>query len=224
MLLGDYMNTREKIIMTGIKFFSTLGYENTSMKMIAKETGIKKSSIYYHFKNKEDLFLNTIEHLLDSIEHHILSAINEKDSPQKKLDNIFNAIIEFNVNLAIRFDQSYSRPINCHQMLKTGTRKFIFIRERVDRYYDFLKNTIIKVLDEGKKNKTITNEIDTDILAYKLISIIEGYLSLSEIYSSITGSQIRSKLRETIWFSIKARSTEKTKRRSFTGSIIKTRW
>ena len=37
--------------------FTTKGYEGASLSDIAQEVGIKKQSIYSHFKNKDELFL-----------------------------------------------------------------------------------------------------------------------------------------------------------------------
>lgn len=216
------MTTKEKIIASALKNFLVQGFENTSMRLIADESDIKKSSLYYHFKNKEDLFINCINYLLDSIEHHILKSIKNLEHPKDRLQTIFSSIIEFNTNLAYRYNKNYSTPLNSHQMLKTGTKKFIFVRERIDQYYDFLRQLIQEVIDEGKKRQLITNSVDTDILTFKFISILEGYLALSEIYSSITANKIRNQLRDSIWDSIQ--NTQNPKKNNSIANLLGARW
>ncbi|CQR45826.1 Biofilm operon icaADBC HTH-type negative transcriptional regulator IcaR [Paraliobacillus sp. PM-2] len=44
-----------------LDLFATYGYEGTSLADIAKEVGIKKQSIYAHFKGKDDLFLQVLK-------------------------------------------------------------------------------------------------------------------------------------------------------------------
>jgi len=217
------MSTKDKIIASALKHFLIDGFENTSMRVIASESKIKKSSLYYHFKNKEDLFINCIKYLLDSIEHHIEISLKNLEHPKDRLQTIFSSIIEFNTNLAYRYNKNYSTPLNSHQMLKTGSKKFIFVRERIDRYYDFLRHLIEAIIDDGKKEKLITNNVDTDILTFKLISIIEGYLALSEIYSSITANKIRNQLRESIWDSIK-NNDKSEKTNSIAKTFLGARW
>lgn len=39
-----------------LKFFTIHGYEGASLSLIAEEVGMKKQSIYAHFKGKDDLF------------------------------------------------------------------------------------------------------------------------------------------------------------------------
>ncbi|MEA1975414.1 MAG: TetR/AcrR family transcriptional regulator [Bacillota bacterium] len=220
------MNTKEKIITSALKNFLVKGYENTTMDIIAKESDIKKSSLYYHFKNKEDLFIKCIEHLLTSIEYYIENSLSTLNYPKDKLQMVFSSIIEFNTNLAYRYNKTYSKPLNCHQMLKIGSSKFIFVRERIDKYYDFLRDIISEIIDEGKKEKLIINDIDTDILTLQFISILEGYLALSEIYSSITSNKILNQLRDSIWSSIaiKENSFKKKEKQSLAKTILGARW
>jgi integrase len=51
-----YDKKKEEIIEAGIKAFAVYGYYKTTLEDIAKMLGMKKNSLYYYFKNKEDLF------------------------------------------------------------------------------------------------------------------------------------------------------------------------
>ena len=50
------MNTKEKILTEALNLFSVRGYEAVSVRDIARAVGIKESSLYNHFKNKQDIF------------------------------------------------------------------------------------------------------------------------------------------------------------------------
>lgn len=50
-----------KIKDAAITLFNERGYEGASLADIAEVVGIKKSSIYNHYKNKDDLFLHIFE-------------------------------------------------------------------------------------------------------------------------------------------------------------------
>lgn len=43
-----------------LKYFTLHGYEGASLSQIADEVGMKKQSIYAHFKGKDDLFLQVV--------------------------------------------------------------------------------------------------------------------------------------------------------------------
>ncbi|WP_444685855.1 TetR/AcrR family transcriptional regulator [Alkalicoccus luteus] len=55
------MKTREKILEASLELFTASGYEGTSLGAIADKVGIKKPSLYAHFKNKEAIFLEAVE-------------------------------------------------------------------------------------------------------------------------------------------------------------------
>jgi len=50
------MSKKEEIIKVASKYFSKMGYEKSSLDDIAREVGISKPAIYYHFKDKYALY------------------------------------------------------------------------------------------------------------------------------------------------------------------------
>ena len=49
-------DTKEKIIEVSLELFSRKGYSAVSIRDICRQVGIKESSVYYHFKNKQAVF------------------------------------------------------------------------------------------------------------------------------------------------------------------------
>ncbi len=78
------ISTREALINTATQLFSQHGYVGTSIESITQICGIKKASLFHHFKSKQDLVIAVINAetnfcinylLKDSIE----SSISEQD-------------------------------------------------------------------------------------------------------------------------------------------------
>lgn len=55
------MTTRDRILDEALSLFSINGFEGVSVREIARAVGIKESSLYNHFKNKQDIFESIIE-------------------------------------------------------------------------------------------------------------------------------------------------------------------
>lgn len=55
------MDTKDRISEEARKLFSMKGYEATSVRDIAKAVGIKDSSLYNHYKNKQAIFEHIIK-------------------------------------------------------------------------------------------------------------------------------------------------------------------
>lgn len=54
-------NTREKIISAMYSLSAEKGYDRSSIGLICELVGITKPSVYFYFKNKEEIFLETIK-------------------------------------------------------------------------------------------------------------------------------------------------------------------
>ncbi|CDR30338.1 Intercellular adhesion protein R [Acholeplasma oculi] len=65
------MTTKESIYHHAIELFSKHGYHQLGMRDLAKSVGIKASSIYNHYKSKEDILLDICNELLDGMKKHI---------------------------------------------------------------------------------------------------------------------------------------------------------
>ncbi len=63
------MNTKEKIFDVALDLFSKKGYDSVSLREIAEEVGIKKSSIYSHFSSKEAILMDIFEYFTDLFEY-----------------------------------------------------------------------------------------------------------------------------------------------------------
>jgi AcrR family transcriptional regulator len=64
--------TRQQILETAQRLFAELGYDATSLQMIADEMGLTKAAVYYHFRAKSDILraamqpgIQRLEALLD---------------------------------------------------------------------------------------------------------------------------------------------------------------
>ncbi|WP_296879544.1 TetR/AcrR family transcriptional regulator [uncultured Methanobrevibacter sp.] len=88
------MNTREKIFNVSVDLFSRYGYDRVSIRQIAKEVGIKESSIYNHFKSKELI--------MDSILDYYITKMLSEDIP----------LMQASFNLDIGFDYFYEMGLN----------------------------------------------------------------------------------------------------------------
>jgi AcrR family transcriptional regulator len=57
LVTGTVASGRERIIDAAFRKFADLGYSGVSMQQIADAAGITKATLYHHFHDKEDLFV-----------------------------------------------------------------------------------------------------------------------------------------------------------------------
>ncbi|MBS4196205.1 TetR/AcrR family transcriptional regulator [Lederbergia citri] len=78
--MENKISTKEKILNIAIDLFSKSSFSAVSIRDITREVGIKESSLYYHFKNKDEL--------LDSIFSIFQQEIGKVCPPLDILDQI----------------------------------------------------------------------------------------------------------------------------------------
>ncbi len=103
---------RKKIIVTAGQIFSRYGFRKTTMDEISKALKMGKSSIYYYFPGKEEIFEAVVLNEANILRNELTKAIKSVASPIEKmrnyvfvrmkafekLSNYYNAIFDKNLD------------------------------------------------------------------------------------------------------------------------------
>ena len=85
---GDFTKTR--ILQVAEKLFSETGFDATSVDAIAKDAGVNKATLYYHFKDKQDIVISIfnamLTHLSDILKWENVEGEEKTEMVKKKLD------------------------------------------------------------------------------------------------------------------------------------------
>ncbi|MDZ5473501.1 TetR/AcrR family transcriptional regulator [Bacillus sp. 31A1R] len=88
--------TKDAIIDVARDLFVAEGYDSISMRKIAKVLQCSHGAIYYHFKNKAELFYEIINHDFQQLNQELEDTINENQiSNEEKLFLILYRFIKF---------------------------------------------------------------------------------------------------------------------------------
>jgi AcrR family transcriptional regulator len=108
---------REKIILGAFNTFIEKGYYKTNIEDISKKCQMTRTTIYYYFKSKDDIFENTVYYIIDTMENDLkqislevstsvkdkIKFLNEKWESQFNSANLILILTE--LWLAIRRDE-----------------------------------------------------------------------------------------------------------------------
>ncbi|MBU1771639.1 MAG: TetR family transcriptional regulator, partial [Gammaproteobacteria bacterium] len=86
----DAEQTRLKIIAAALELFSKNGYSNTTLAMIADEAGFSRGPIYWHFKNKDELFQAVLGFSQQPLEQLISQSLGMADQPRSALEHFIS--------------------------------------------------------------------------------------------------------------------------------------
>lgn len=83
-----------------VELFAQKGYSLATMDDIAQAIGVAKGTLYYHYKNKEELYFNLIQHGVYILEDSIKNAVSNETNPVIKVRKLVNAHLDFFNNYA----------------------------------------------------------------------------------------------------------------------------
>ncbi|GAA3589394.1 TetR family transcriptional regulator [Nonomuraea rosea] len=63
--------TRAEILRVALRLFTEKGFEGTSTRDISSALGMTKSSLYYHFKNKEEIVASLMDERRDELDEFV---------------------------------------------------------------------------------------------------------------------------------------------------------
>lgn len=176
------ISTKDKIIEVSIDLISKNGYAETSIRDIAKNAGIKTSSIYYHFESKEAI----LNHILDLF----ASMISENDNLSKwytEKDFIItdeSAISAKQIMgyLFFEFDDQhrveYKKVIKilCSEAVRNHEVRNYLRDHNIDFSFKYIKSVLDTLLEAGK-----ISECNTAKLAGLLYSIVFSFMHLDSM-------------------------------------------
>ena len=95
----EALGVRERILDLAASLFVAQGYDGISMREIAEACQLSKAGLYYHFKDKEDLFLEILSTNLAELEILLRGIAAQQGSAREKIGAfIHNVFIQMPAN------------------------------------------------------------------------------------------------------------------------------
>lgn len=168
----DFKRHRGEIMEVAEELFEKVGYYETTMDEIAKETEFSKGSLYNYFESKEILFFEILSEKGEIFKNGLNKRVNEAITLESKL----GALIEFHLDY-------FSKNIGFFKIAQTEkynltnfTQKKLMISLR-EKYFNHIERiySIIK-LDKQK------SEEESILIASAISGMLNGLITRNFLY------------------------------------------
>ena len=85
---------RSGLLLSAIECFSRFGYAGTSIDRIAREAGVTKGALYYHFRDKEHLLFEAVADRIKAFEEAVGMALARIEDPEESMIAIANTSVQ----------------------------------------------------------------------------------------------------------------------------------
>ena len=197
------MGSKENILKAALRVFLEKGYDAASINDVAQESKFTKGGLYYHFPNKEHLFIETISFLFDEFE----KWENEIYTPEMSLKEILK-IYFASMSEVINFIKEVAetdklQEFNFYILMFDAFHRFPEIKAKHNQTHKKNEEAFINVLIDAQKKKIIQDDIDPQTFAFMVNALVEGTMSCHLINEKIDLKEMGEKLFQNVWNSIK---------------------
>ncbi len=158
---------RAEIMEAAMRCLQRTGYSSLSMDDIVKESGLSKGTIYWHFKNKKDLFINLFESLMSQAIAGFTPLLTQDLSAAEKLHQILSSV-----------SQVAEEDLSLAALPLTLMTELLNDKDFIDRYRvainEFAKE-VQAIIEQGIASGEF-KEVDTYETAWALMSVYDGLL------------------------------------------------
>jgi AcrR family transcriptional regulator len=158
-------NRKEDIFTAAVKCFNQNGYYKTSMDLIAESAKMTKRGLYYHFKSKDELFIELFHYMNKKYYAQIPSYVSEVSDPEERMLmflKIANQVLKENTDF-LKFS---------HEFMSIGIRKPV-IREVMTSYYGEQVEKVRNIIDNGIQAGQFA-PVDSEKMARAIVLITIG--------------------------------------------------
>lgn len=152
--LRDPAATRERILDAALATFSRKGYHGTRLDDIVEESATSKGAIYFHFANKERLFLALVDQFADLLERRVREAIAPEPAGMKRVRTALEEVLN-------TFGR-YRRPAKVLLVQAVGLGS-IFENKRAeitDRFARLIEGYLVEAIEVGD-----IEPVDTEVVS-----------------------------------------------------------
>jgi AcrR family transcriptional regulator len=157
---------RASILQAASQVFARKGYETTALDEVAREAGMAKGTLYLYFKDKEALYLQTVLHVLESLESFLVEQVAQQPQALEKL-RVFarGQLVFFARNQdTLRLFAALFTP-GLANLQKRLIRPLLQKRARLIAYLSAL-------VDEGKRQGGIRRDVESQSIALSFLGMV----------------------------------------------------
>jgi len=154
---------KDRIVAVAKEMIALYGFKKTTMDEIASKARMGKSSMYYYFKNKEDIFAEIVRIDSDHFRKKLNESIQSAYSPQDK-------IMQY-----VRTRMLHLKGLSNYY--KTLTNEYLdhyfFIEQVREDFYNFENKTLSDLINSGIK-QNIFAPCDVGVVVHMIAIAIKG--------------------------------------------------
>ncbi len=137
---------RDLILEAAPRLLGRLGYRKSTMDDLAREAGVARRSIYVHFTSKEEVFLASIDRVVENLIAELEAIATSDAPPAERLQRMLVTRVLF------RFDSVHGYYQSLDEMFSVLRPAYL---QRRERYIETEATVFARVCAEGERDGSL---------------------------------------------------------------------
>jgi TetR/AcrR family acrAB operon transcriptional repressor len=172
---AEAQRTRQLLLDTASRVFARDGFDASTLVDVAREAGLTRGAIYWHFKDKQDLFQQVADHHRAHLESLKAVALGREGTPWEKLRRLLAAVID---NF---YDNEAFRQEIVLTWYRLSTSQFAPVMASKSNFVQNFLVLMESLLTESRAQGAIRAETDCHLAAFHLSCLINGLYRLHHV-------------------------------------------
>ncbi len=180
---GDLV--REEILAQAQILFQQYGLKKTTMDEIAAACGKAKSTLYHHFKNKEEVFESVVELEMLYLRKHVKNKVEEHKDMLGKV-----------TTYATEFHKEIINRINLYSAIVQENLPRLMNGQIIDKMMDYEKSYLVRILEDGYDSGEYTR-VNREEIPYIAEIFLAAFFGAVRYFISKDGALSLERLQKT---------------------------
>jgi TetR/AcrR family transcriptional regulator len=159
--------SRAAILVATMALISKYGFSGTTVDKIAAESGLSKGSIFWHFNNKENLFLTVVEEIRNGLFQALMAGQSEDLTSKEKVSLLLD-------NYCAAIETDCSRCLDLTVLIIEMVETNPSLADKLRDLFADLASVLASILDQGKQSGEVEATLDSLATAYAVAGNLQG--------------------------------------------------
>jgi AcrR family transcriptional regulator len=157
---------KRQILQASLEIFAQKGFSPTVLDDVAARANIAKGTLYLYFKDKEDLYINTVLRFFDLLEAEILENLSPDMSPVEQLRSVAVSQLRF----FIRHKNYIRFSITSFHTGSPAFKKKLQKPMQARMFKQF--ESLTAIFDRGKSGGAFRSDIPTEDMIHAYVGML----------------------------------------------------
>lgn len=165
---------KERILLKALELYMVEGYANVSITDLQAALNMGRGTLYYYFKDKDELFQEVVDQYLIRPKHRALERVKDTAT----IPEMIEAMLYYTNQLKEFYDQVENKNINTSNVVTvmyTAYSRFPDLYRKARRLYERELNLWIQAIKNSMRAGEIRGNVHIETVAHMFLHIKDGW-------------------------------------------------